>query len=212
MWSSRPRADGMRYAISSYSERMYSSVSPSAMSYRGSMHTRSSPYCLAICFSAFAMVLRRTTWESPSSITMTVLLSPKAVSYTHRGGRAVAVGGECVAQRGERFVLDQTADALGGLLVRAQLLDQRLVDLRVSQLDAEAVRAGFAQRAKRGGQDVAVGVQPVRADQLRAGLLYTSTATATAITTSCPRSRNPSAARTRTPRCTISRGCSRRAT
>ena len=84
--------------------------------------------------------------------------------------RAVAIGRERVAQRSERLVFDQAADALRSRTVHAQLFDQRLIDLCVANLNAEIIRSRRIQCAERGGQDIFIGFQPVRTDQLRADL------------------------------------------
>ena len=77
---------------------------------------------------------------------------------------------ERIAERGKRLVFDQAADALGGLCIRAKLIHQRLVDLSVTKLYAEVVRAGLAECGKRSRENVLVGLQTVRADKFRADL------------------------------------------
>ena len=77
---------------------------------------------------------------------------------------------ERIAERGKRLVLDQAADRLGGLCIRAKLIHQRLVDLSVTQLHAEVVRAGLAECGKRSRENVLVGLQTVCADEFRADL------------------------------------------
>ena len=77
---------------------------------------------------------------------------------------------ERITERGKRLVFDQAADALGGLCIRAKLIHQRLVDLSVTKLYAEVVRAGLAECGKRSRENILVGLQTVRADKFRADL------------------------------------------
>ena len=77
---------------------------------------------------------------------------------------------ERIAERSKRLVFNQAADALGGLCIRAKLIHQRLVDLSVTKLYAEVVRAGLAECGKRSRENVLVGLQTVRADKFRADL------------------------------------------
>ena len=77
---------------------------------------------------------------------------------------------ECVAESGKRLVLDQAADALGGLCVRTKLVHQRLVNLSVAEFHAEVVRAGLAECGKRSRENVLVGFQTVCTDEFRADL------------------------------------------
>ena len=85
-------------------------------------------------------------------------------------GRLAAERLKRVAQSRERLVFDEAANALSRSLVRTQLLDERLVDFGVTQLDAEVVHTGAAERRERCGEDVLVRRETVRADELRADL------------------------------------------
>ena len=86
------------------------------------------------------------------------------------GSRTLAVGCERIAQRRKGLVFNQTADAFSRSFVHTQFLDERLVNLRVPQFDAEIFRPRRGQRTERRGQDILVCRKAVCADQLRANL------------------------------------------
>ena len=86
------------------------------------------------------------------------------------GRRPVAIRRKRVAQRCKGLVLDQTADAFRRLIVHAQFFNQRLINFRMTQFDAEIFRARSGQCAERRRKNILICFQPVCADQLRADL------------------------------------------
>ena len=77
---------------------------------------------------------------------------------------------ECIAQCRVGLVLDQSADVLRLLTVDVQRADERTVDSRVSQLDAERTAVHNIQRLKRRRQDIQIRHHAGGTHQLDAGL------------------------------------------
>ena len=81
-------------------------------------------------------------------------------------GCAALIGCQCITQRCERFIFNQATNVLSRLLIYAQRLDECLVDFGVTKLNTEAARLGLFECGKGRCQNVQIGFQSVRTNQL----------------------------------------------